>query len=89
MYTVYDRIFGDFPAKLPYIHRIYMVLANPSHVPKLGCILGFGIRIGFYSTQYQTGSFYFITWGVVFTACVVFLSLLLFGTLCRKKGEKD
>ena len=34
IYTVYDRIFGDFPAKIPYEHRIYiyMVLANPSYV---------------------------------------------------------
>jgi hypothetical protein len=32
MYTVYDRIFGDFPAKnTVYIHRIYVVLANPTH----------------------------------------------------------
>jgi hypothetical protein len=31
IYIVYDRIFGDFPAKIPYIHRIYMVLANPTN----------------------------------------------------------
>ena len=29
IHTVYDRIFGDYPAKMPYIHRICMVLANP------------------------------------------------------------
>ena len=28
---IYDRIFGDFPTKKPYIHRTYihMVMANP------------------------------------------------------------
>ena len=31
--TVYDRIFGDFPAKKTYIRRIYMVLANPMYTP--------------------------------------------------------
>ena len=34
IFTVYDRIFGDFPAKkavhTPYI---YMVLANPTYLP--------------------------------------------------------
>ena len=34
MYTVYDCILGDFPAKYnihtPYVY-VYMVLANPSH----------------------------------------------------------
>ena len=30
IYTVYDLIFGDFPAKIPYKHRICMVLANPT-----------------------------------------------------------
>jgi len=29
IYTVYDRIFGDFPAKKTYTHRIHTVLANP------------------------------------------------------------
>ena len=32
---IYDRMFGDFPAKnIVYtpIHRIYVVLANPKHV---------------------------------------------------------
>jgi len=31
MYTVYDRIFGDSLPKILYIHRIYMVLANPMY----------------------------------------------------------
>jgi hypothetical protein len=32
MYTVYDRIFGDFPVKnAVYAPYIYMVLANPRH----------------------------------------------------------
>jgi hypothetical protein len=31
MYTVYDRIFGNFPALIPYIHRVYMVLVNPTY----------------------------------------------------------
>jgi hypothetical protein len=31
IYTISDRIFGDFPAKnTVYLHRIYMVLANPT-----------------------------------------------------------
>ena len=33
IYSVYDRVFGDFPAKynvVTYIHRMYMVLANPT-----------------------------------------------------------
>jgi len=34
IYTVYDRIFGEFPAKKPYINRICMVLANPTHTYK-------------------------------------------------------
>jgi len=32
IYTVFDRILNDFPAKKPYIHRIYMVLANPTDI---------------------------------------------------------
>jgi len=34
MYTVYDRIFGDFPAKntgYTDIHRIFLVLSNPTY----------------------------------------------------------
>jgi hypothetical protein len=44
MYTVYDRLYGNLPAEVPYIHRIYivkpyvwfcktvcMILANPNH----------------------------------------------------------
>jgi len=31
-HTVYDRTSGDFPAKIIYIHRIYMVLAKPSRL---------------------------------------------------------
>jgi hypothetical protein len=31
IYTIYDLIFGDFPVpKIPYLHRIDMVLANPT-----------------------------------------------------------
>jgi hypothetical protein len=29
--TVYDRMFGISCPKMPYIHRIYMVLANPRY----------------------------------------------------------
>ena len=33
IYTVFDRIFGDFLAKITiYIHQICMVLANPNFV---------------------------------------------------------
>ena len=31
IYTVYDYLFGDCPAKIPYIHCILMVLANPTY----------------------------------------------------------
>jgi len=32
IYTVYDRISSDFPVpKVPCIHRMYMVLANPTY----------------------------------------------------------
>ena len=31
IYTMYDRTFGDFPAKILYTHRICMVLANPNY----------------------------------------------------------
>ena len=37
MYTVYDRIFGDFPAKSTVY--IYMVLANPKYVLKMCIVL--------------------------------------------------
>jgi len=30
--TVYDRILGDFPAKIPCIHRKYRALASPTYV---------------------------------------------------------
>jgi hypothetical protein len=40
MYTVYDQNIGDFPAKIPYIHRIYRVLANPVYV----CTLCVGVN---------------------------------------------
>jgi hypothetical protein len=30
IYATYDRIFNDIPAKIPYIHHIYMVLAKPT-----------------------------------------------------------
>jgi hypothetical protein len=26
IYTVFDRIFGEFPAKIPYVHRIYIYI---------------------------------------------------------------
>ena len=37
IHTVYDRMYGDFPAKITvYTHTVYtykcMVLANPSHL---------------------------------------------------------
>jgi hypothetical protein len=33
IYTVYDRVFGDFPANYTvYTLYIYMVVANPTHV---------------------------------------------------------
>jgi hypothetical protein len=32
IYTIYDRIYGDFPANNTVIHRIYRVLANPTHI---------------------------------------------------------
>jgi hypothetical protein len=31
IYTVYYSIFGDLPAKFPYVHCICVVLANPRH----------------------------------------------------------
>jgi hypothetical protein len=32
MCTVYDRIFGDSLPKVPLLHRVYVVLANPIYV---------------------------------------------------------
>jgi hypothetical protein len=45
IYTVYDRIFGDFPANntihTPAYTDIHMVLANPTHVTlNLFCFQG-------------------------------------------------
>jgi hypothetical protein len=40
IYTVYDHIFGNFPAKdTEYIHHIYMVLANPKYHTFLKCMI--------------------------------------------------
>jgi hypothetical protein len=33
MSTVYDRILVILLPKLPYIHRVYRVMANPKNVP--------------------------------------------------------
>jgi hypothetical protein len=32
-HAVYDRMFDQIPARIPYTHRTYMVLANPRHLP--------------------------------------------------------
>jgi hypothetical protein len=40
MFTVYYRIFGDFPAINTDIHRVHMVLANPNHAANLALCWG-------------------------------------------------
>jgi hypothetical protein len=51
MYTVYDRLLSDFPAKRTvYAHRIHMVLANPVFIR---CMYGlFGREITKYTVIY-------------------------------------
>ena len=49
---VYDCIFDEIPAKLPYIHRIYMVLANPTNAAY--CVLDACLRCQMLQTVYYT-----------------------------------
>ena len=56
MYAVCDRIFDVFPAKVPCMHRICMVLANPIYLAcvRPGCVSSATCPASFYLTAIIT-----------------------------------